>query len=180
MARSAKGAPVSAVLRDPAPSLQPLTVADLSRVMAVEQRAYPFPWTRGNFIDSLAAGYVAKMLVDGDTLLAYFVAMPGVDELHLLNLTVAPQYQGQGHARLLLEVLRACARDRACPSIWLEVRSSNARAQAVYLNNGFERQGLRRGYYPAAAGQREDAVVMRLFVAGGAASEPNRKPDAAG
>ncbi len=171
---------MSAVLRDRAPSLLPLTVADLSRVLAVEQRAYPFPWTRGNFIDSLAAGHVAQMLVDGDTLLAYFVAMPGVAELHLLNLTVAPECQGQGHARLLLEVLRSCARDRACASIWLEVRSSNARAQSVYLVNGFERQGLRRGYYPAAAGQREDAVVMHLVVAGEAGGEPTGERDAAG
>ncbi len=169
---------MSALLCESAPSLQPLTISDLNRVMAVEQSAYPVPWTRGNFIDSLAAGYVAQMLVVGDALLAYFVAMPGVDEMHLLNLTVAPEVQGRGHARLLLEVLRSCARDRACASVWLEVRASNVRAQAIYQRNGFVRHGLRRGYYPAAAGQREDAVVMRLALVEEPAVEASDDPAA--
>ena len=80
--------------------LRPLKACDLDRVLAVEQRAYSFPWTRGNFIDALAAGYLAELWVDAhDDLVGYHVAMVGVDELHLLNLTVAPQWQRLGHAR---------------------------------------------------------------------------------
>ena len=76
-----------------------MTASDVERVQTVEALAYSFPWTRGNFIDSLAAGYLAEVLECEGELLAYFVAMPGVDELHLLNISVAPAHQGQGQDR---------------------------------------------------------------------------------
>jgi len=156
----------SPVAADTTLQFVPMTVADLDRVMAVEALAYSFPWTRGNFIDSIAAGYVMELLVDrrGGALVGYFVAMPGVDELHLLNLTVAPPFQGRGHARALLAALQAHARARRLGSLWLEVRVSNERALNLYRACGFVQNGVRRGYYPAAAGRREDAAVMMLHV----------------
>lgn len=146
--------------------LQPMQTADVEAVLLIEQQAYEFPWTRGNFIDSLAAGYTARILrAEDGRLLGYFLAMEGVGELHLLNITVAPEAQGQGHARCMLDALQALARRLACEQIWLEVRQSNARARAIYLRYGFSEVGQRRAYYPAAQGQREDAVLMSLRLA---------------
>lgn len=143
--------------------LVPMASDWLDAVMAVEQRAYAFPWTRGNFIDSMVAGYPAEILVNHQRqLLGYFVGMHGVDEMHLLNITVAPEFQGQGHARTLFTALLAQSRAAAARKLWLEVRQSNVHAQAVYKRFGFQHIGLRRGYYPAALGQREDAVVMAM------------------
>ena len=148
-----------------ADGLRAMGVQDLDRVLDVEVRAYGFPWSRGNFVDSLAAGYLAECLTAPDgTLIGYFLAMPGVDELHLLNLTVAPEHQGRGHARALLSRVVALARGRGDDAVWLEVRAGNARARDLYLRNGFAEVGLRRGYYPAAASRREDAVLMRRGV----------------
>ncbi len=142
-------------------SLQPMTVADLDRVMAVEAASYAFPWTRGNFVDSLAADYAAGVLLNaGGELLGYFVAMPGVDELHLLNITIAPAARGHGHASRLITALCRLGRARAARQIWLEVRRSNDSAQAVYRHLGFADVGVRKNYYPAPAGRREDAVLM--------------------
>lgn len=142
---------------------EPLTVVDLGAVLAIENVAYEFPWTRGNFIDALAAGNHAQGLRDAaGTLCAYCVAMAGVQEMHLLNLTVAPPYQHRGLARLMLDALVAASGAADARWLWLEVRESNQRAQAVYRRYGFEPIGVRRGYYPAAGGQREDAIVMRL------------------
>jgi ribosomal-protein-alanine N-acetyltransferase len=142
---------------------EPLTVADLGAVLAIENASYEFPWTRGNFIDALAAGNHAQGLRDAaGTLCAYCVAMAGVQEMHLLNLTVAPPCQHRGLARLMLDALVAASGAADARWLWLEVRESNQRAQAVYRRYGFETIGLRRGYYPAAGGQREDAIVMRL------------------
>ena len=142
---------------------EPLTVADLGAVLAIENAAYEFPWTRGNFIDALAAGNHAQGLRDAaGTLCAYCVAMAGVQEMHLLNLTVAPPYQHRGLARLMLDALVAASGAADARWLWLEVRESNQRAQVVYRRYGFEPIGVRRGYYPAAGGQREDAIVMRL------------------
>lgn len=144
-------------------SLQPMLVSDLDEVLALELRAYAFPWSWGNFIDSLAAGYEARVLRSTEgTLLGYFLAMQGVDEMHLLNIAVAPESQGQGHARLLLDALCALAAERGLTQVWLEVRQSNARARAVYARYGFAETGLRRAYYPAGNGLREDAVLMSL------------------
>jgi ribosomal-protein-alanine N-acetyltransferase len=146
-------------------TLRSMTVADLDRVMAIEIQAYSFPWTRGNLIDSLAAGYIAEVLLDAEAdLVGYFVAMRGVDELHLLNLTVAPHRQGRGHGRRLLAAVEAQARDGGLASLWLEVRVSNERAQQMYRSRGFVQSGLRRGYYPAQGLRREDAVVMSLGI----------------
>jgi [ribosomal protein S18]-alanine N-acetyltransferase len=148
---------------------EPMGLADLDEVLAIESAVYEFPWTRGNFIDSLAAGYAACALRDaGGALCAYSVAMPGVQEVHLLNLTVAPAMQHRGLARGLLDALAVEARASDALCLWLEVRQSNARAREVYRRYGFVQVGSRRGYYPAAAGAREDACVMRLALEGGA------------
>ena len=144
----------------PEARFESLTLARLDAVLAVEQRAYTHPWTRGNFTDALASGYQAQVLMAGDHLLGYFVAMQGVDEVHLLNITVTPEYQRQGWARVLLDGLALWSRGRGAQWLWLEVRASNLRARHIYETHGFRRVGERKRYYPAAAGQREDAVVM--------------------
>ncbi len=149
----------------------PMTTAQLDEVMAVEVAAYAFPWSRGNFIDSIAARYPARLLRDpAGALLGYFVAMVGVDEMHLLNITVAPAVQGRGHARFLIGALVDLCRAHAARELWLEVRESNARARRIYQRMGFAQVGVRKAYYPAAAGRREDAVVMsfKLGAAAGA------------
>ena len=154
------------------PALRPMSSLHLNAVLAVEVSAYAFPWSRGNFIDSLAAGHPAWLLIDaGDALLGYFVAMFGVDELHLLNLTVAPAVQGRGHARRLIEALIGLARERRASQLWLEVRESNRRARAMYERLGFVQVGQRKNYYPAGFGRREDAVVMSLQIDPAAATK---------
>jgi len=139
---------------------------DLDAVLAVENAAYEFPWSRGNFIDSLAAGHVCRVLPDGQgRLLGYFVALPGVQEMHLLNLTVAPPDQARGLGRFLLGELMCLCREHGASQLWLEVRPSNQRAMRIYRRFGFEVCSVRRNYYPAARGAREDAIVMSLNVA---------------
>ncbi len=138
------------------------SVLHLDTVMAVELRAYSHPWTRGNFQDALAHGYQMQLLLGGEQLLGYFVAMPGVDEAHLLNITVAPEFQRQGWARMLLDALQLWARGRQAQWLWLEVRVSNQRARAIYEAYGFRKVGERKRYYPAEGDVREDAIVMSL------------------
>lgn len=143
-----------------------LTLADLARVMPIEMAAYSFPWSRGNFIDSLAAGYVGLTLFVGDELVGYGVAMHGVDETHLLNLTVAPAHQRRGHGLRLLDAVVDRARRRHDAALWLEVRESNVRAREIYERYGFRVIGRRKGYYPDTRQRREDAIVMSLSLKG--------------
>ena len=156
----------------PAPVVQfeAMTPAWLDTVTQIEKSAYAHPWSKGNFIDSLNSGYQAQLLTAGIaptvTVLGYFVAMKGVGEVHLLNITVTPLYQRQGWSRLMLDALAIWSRSQSAQWLWLEVRASNARAKAVYERYGFSAVGLRRNYYPAGAtslfgsSQREDAIVM--------------------
>ena len=138
----------------------PMDARNIDAVVQAEQSVHAHPWSRRHFEDVVNSGYQAQVLLGDTTLLAYFVAMPGVGEVHLLNITVVPAFQRQGWARVLLDALVVWARGQGAQSIWLEVRQSNERAIQVYEKHGFRGVGLRRDYYPAAAGQRENALVM--------------------
>jgi ribosomal-protein-alanine N-acetyltransferase len=150
---------MSAVFRTIEAGFEPMTEPRLDEVVAIERRAYGHPWTRGNFSDSLRSGYQGQLLCAGETILGYFVAMRGVDEVHLLNITVDPMYHRQGWGRVMLDALALWARGQGAQWLWLEVRTSNVRAQQVYLRYGYRRVGERKNYYPADHG-REDAIVM--------------------
>jgi ribosomal-protein-alanine N-acetyltransferase len=152
---------MSAVLQ-PEVRLEPLDLARLDDVLHIEQRAYSHPWTRGNFLDSHKAGYQVMTLLGDASVLGYFVAMPGVQEVHLLNITVDPAYQRQGWGIMMLDALVIWSRGQDAKCLWLEVRASNARAIFVYERYGFKRVGERKNYYPLQVGQREHAVVMSL------------------
>jgi ribosomal-protein-alanine N-acetyltransferase len=153
-----------------------MTEADLDDVAEVEKTAYGHPWSRKHFADSIAAGYPAMLLLgellpgevarperpDGLVLLGYLVAMPGVEEVHLLNITVAPPFQRQGWARCLMDALVLWSRGRGALWLWLEVRVGNTPARALYTRCGFAEMGVRKAYYPAGQGRREDGIVMNL------------------
>lgn len=151
---------MSAVLQN-APVLAPMRPEEIDAVMAIEPRAYPFPWTRANFADSLAAGYSAWTCRMEGELIGYAVMMLVLDEAHLLNITVAPDWQRHGYGLLVMHHLFAVARGHGAKRMFLEVRPSNASGQGLYRKLGFETISRRRGYYPAGSG-REDAVVMAL------------------
>jgi ribosomal-protein-alanine N-acetyltransferase len=140
-----------------------MQVDDLAEVLPIEYHIYPYPWTRGNFLDSLYSGYETWVLRDAScTLVGYFLMMLAVDEAHLLNITVHHDLHGRGIGRMMLDKAVALAREKNMRSVLLEVRPSNHRALAVYKQYGFSQIGLRRNYYPAAQNKREDAIVMRL------------------
>ena len=140
-----------------------MTARDLEGVAAVELAAFKFPWSRGNFEDSLKSGHLGIVLRDGGNEVAgYLILMPVVDEMHLLNVTVAPAWQRQGLGHWLLRLARALTLAHGFGSLLLEVRPSNAGAVALYHRSGFAEIGRRKRYYPAENNTREDALVMRM------------------
>jgi ribosomal-protein-alanine N-acetyltransferase len=151
---------MSAVLKEP-PRLAAMRERDLEEVMAIECAIYTHPWTRGNFSDSLHAGYECRTWRLEGELIGYFVLLVAAGEAHLLNLSIAARHQRSGHGRALLREAVEFARRRGARSLFLEVRPSNLAAQALYTRFGFRHIGVRRGYYPAHSG-REDALVLTL------------------
>ncbi|MFO1345612.1 MAG: ribosomal protein S18-alanine N-acetyltransferase [Rhodocyclaceae bacterium] len=149
---------MSAVLA-PRIEMLPMNASDLDDVLAIENTVYPFPWTRGNFADSLAAGYSAWVCRIGGELVGYAVIMMVLDEAHLLNISVDQSRHGMGFGARLLRHAMAVARTLGARMLLLEVRPSNERALQLYTYFGFVRIGVRKAYYPAHDG-REDALVL--------------------
>ncbi|HQU87780.1 MAG TPA: ribosomal protein S18-alanine N-acetyltransferase [Denitromonas sp.] len=140
---------------------RPMAEDDLDWVLLHEADLHPFPWTRGNFEDSLSAGYSCWLMSEGDVAIGYAIVMQIVDEAHLLNFSVVRSAQGRGVGATMLDFLRGALRRRGVTQFFLEVRPSNLAARAVYEKAGFASIGRRKGYYPAENG-REDALVMRV------------------
>lgn len=140
---------------------RPMQLNDLDAIMAIEPYIYPYPWTRGNFSDSLNSGYSAWVLLRNEVIIGYALVMMVLDEAHLLNLSIAKDHQKQGLGRVLLEHMIDIAKNNQAANMFLEVRPSNISAIALYENMGFNEMAIRRSYYPAKNG-REDAVLMGL------------------
>lgn len=157
---------MNAIVKPQEAWFEPMRLEALDGVLYIERQAYEFPWTQGNFSDSLNVGHQAQLLRAGGELLGYFVAMKGFEEVHLLNLTVAPKHQRQGWAHVMLDALAIWSRGQHADWLWLEVRPSNRRAIDLYERFGFRRVGERKDYYPAAQGKRESALVMSLLLGG--------------
>ncbi|MBI4740300.1 MAG: ribosomal protein S18-alanine N-acetyltransferase [Betaproteobacteria bacterium] len=140
--------------------LLPMNVSDVDEVLAIEYRVYAFPWSRGNFTDSMSSGYSCRICRIGGELAGYMVVMMAVDDAHLLNIGVAEKWQGKGFGARLLRHAMTEARLAGAQTLLLEVRPSNASALALYRHFGFRQIGVRCGYYPAGKGVREDALVL--------------------
>jgi ribosomal-protein-alanine N-acetyltransferase len=151
---------MSAVLK-PAPVLAPMREQDLAEVLAIESALYTHAWTRGNFADSLRAGYECRTYRLQGELIGYFVLLAAAGEAHLLNLSIAELHQRRGYGTALLNDATALTRKLGAKNVFLEVRPSNRAAQELYYRYGFRKIAVRRDYYPARGG-REDALVLSL------------------
>ena len=140
-------------------SFREMQTSDLDAVMQIETVNFPFPWTAGNFKDSITSGHDCVVLQMDDSIIGYAILMMVLDEAHLLNISVASSHKGQGLGRHLLDHMMQIGRKKGGLNMFLEVRPSNIAAITLYESIGFNEMGVRPGYYPAHNG-RENAVLM--------------------
>lgn len=147
----------------PVPQLQyrRMRAGDLSEVASLEKSLYAFPWSLGNFRDSVNAGYDCWVVTCGEAVIGYAVLMIALDEAHLLNFAVASDWQNQGIGRGFLSHMVQVAKQAGCLIVYLEVRPSNLSARHLYRTAGFQQIAIRPDYYPAVSG-REDALFLGL------------------
>lgn len=143
--------------------IRPMKEVDIAAVLRVERASYDFPWSAGNFHDSIQAGYSAWVYEVGGEVIGHAVLMAIAGEAHLLNITISPAWRRQGLGHAFLQHVLDTARHHHAQVVFLEVRPSNPGAIALYERTGFEAFALRKAYYPAKEG-REDALVMRRFL----------------
>lgn len=146
-------------------ALRPMCRADLDAVLAIEERVFPQPWTRGFFEKELAtpqASCAVAVLSDGEAgpVVGYSVCWAILDERHLLNVAVHPDHRGLGVGRRLVEAVLEAGRSSGGRVVYLEVRAGNVPARRLYKRLGFRELGVRRGYY----GPGQDAIVMELRI----------------
>lgn len=141
--------------------IEPMTEEDLGEVIGIERQIYEFPWTNGNFLDSLSSGYRCLVLRLGHRLIGYAVMMLGAGEAHLLNLSIDAREQRHGHGTRMLQAIVGAAREYGAVQLFLEVRPSNDAGRLLYAKHGFREIAVRPGYYPARTG-REDALLLAM------------------
>lgn len=139
--------------------IRKMTSFDLEPVMAIENEAYNFPWTMGILSDCLTVGYHCFVYEVDDEIRGYSIMSTVLDEAHLLNLCIAPEYQNKGFGCAFLSWLMNFVREKGAKTLYLEVRASNDSAIQLYHSMGFNETGIRHNYYPAKKG-KEDAHLF--------------------
>jgi ribosomal-protein-alanine N-acetyltransferase len=150
---------MNAQLNQPNVSFREMHASDLDAVMQIEIVNFPFPWTAGNFKDSINSGHICLLLEIDEAVIGYAILMMVLDEAHLLNISVSSAWKGKGWGRHLLNHMMQIGREKGGLNMFLEVRPSNVSAITLYESIGFNEMGMRPGYYPAHNG-RENAVLM--------------------
>jgi ribosomal-protein-alanine N-acetyltransferase len=138
--------------------LRALNLTHLGDIETIERAAYPTPWSRTMFASELAKpSSICLGAFEGDQLVGYCINSRYVDAWHVMNVAVDPGHRRRGIATRLLEALFEMTKNDGRRGYTLEVRVSNLGAIDLYERLGFERRGVRRGYY---TDNREDALVM--------------------
>lgn len=167
---------MSAVVSQDIPVMRPLRSDDLLRVLEVEYSSYDHPWTPGIFRDCLRVGYYCVVVELDNKIVGHGIMSVGVGECHLLNICIHPDYQGRGLGTTLINYLLDVARWKKARIAFLEVRMSNEKAFRLYRQLGFEEIGVRKNYYPASKGRREDARILTLELQPATGAEKDSDP----
>ncbi len=144
--------------------IRTMSYSDLKQVIAIEEKAYPHPWTLGIFRDCLRIGYNAWVMTLDKKIIGYGIVMLSPGEAHILNICIEPGFQKKGLGRYLLRHILKKSTQTDVDMVLLEVRRSNAAAQQLYQSEGFHELGVRKAYYPADKG-REDAIILAKYLA---------------
>ncbi len=146
-----------------APEVREMTLEDVQDVILIEREIFLFPWSIGNFSDSVKAGYVCRVIAKENAILGYGIMMMSPEEGHILTLGIGVDWQKQGLGKVMIDYFSDHARINNAKSILLDVRESNERAIRLYKKMGFEHIAVRKDYYPTMSG-RENALVMKLIL----------------
>ena len=145
-------------------SISPIEAQDFDALYAIEQAAHAVPWSLGTLKNNQDERYLNLKIVEGHQIYGFAICQTVLDEATLFNIAIDPQKQGLGLGRQLLNELITQLRQKGILTLWLEVRESNKKAQALYDSLGFNQVDIRKNYYPTPDGKRENAVVMAAYL----------------
>ncbi len=140
-------------------SIRPMRMEDLKAVLVIEGASFATPWSRQAFTAELRDNEYARYfcLVAAGQVIGYMGLWFILEEGHITNIALSPEYRGKGLGEFLIRsVMQTMNRD-GMERMTLEVRESNLAARKLYERLGFITAGVRKGYY---ADNREDALIM--------------------
>ena len=139
--------------------IEPMTLAHVDGVTAVEEACFSIPWTREDFVREAEENKMAiyRVALDGQKVVGFAGMWHIINEGHITNIAVLEDYRGRQIGESLLLALFEAAEEKEMIGITLEVRMGNAPAQAMYAKHGFKAEGIRKKYYAETG---EDAVIM--------------------
>lgn len=140
-------------------SFRPMTLDDISSIVAIEREAFTSPWSPEAFRSELKHNHFAKYTVmeRSGEVIGYGGMWIIIDEAHITNIAVKASCRGKGYGEQMLRVLQQAAMNNGAVSMTLEVRVSNEVAQGLYRKLGFRPSGVRPNYY---TDNQEDALIM--------------------
>lgn len=136
-----------------------LTVEMLDELMPIEQACHSHPWSQKTFASCIGGRYFGEVAKQELETVGFYVGEYILGDATLMDICIAPNMQGKGLGKQLLQQFIEQAKVQGATQIWLEVRASNINALMLYINHGFIEQSRRVGYYPKEVGY-EDAIVM--------------------
>ena len=145
-------------------TISPIEAQDFDALYAIEQAAHAVPWSLGTLKNNQGERYLNLKIAEGHQIYGFAICQTVLDEATLFNIAIAPQKQGLGLGRQLLNGLITRLRQKGILTLWLEVRESNKKAQVLYDSLGFNQVDVRKNYYPTPDGKRENAVVMAAYL----------------
>lgn len=147
-------------------SISSMKVSEIDQVVKIERLSFPTPWSPHAFYSELTENLCACYVVakEGVRVIGYAGMWVLIDEAHVTNIAVHPDFRRRGIGEKLLKELITRAASRGARRLTLEVRPSNEAAQRLYTKFGFEPKGVRKGYY---TDNREDAIIMWLEIDAG-------------
>lgn len=134
---------------------------DIARLLVIANEAATSAfWSEEKYLQRIAGDSgVVLVWQDSDGITGFLVAHVVAGECEIENIAVTSNHRREGHGRRLVEAAISAAKERACQSVWLEVRESNRAARQLYKSLGFGQAGRRRRYY---RDPEEDALVLKL------------------
>lgn len=141
-----------------------ITNEHVSTLLPIENACHSHPWSEKTFRSCIGGRYFGFFAQNQGEIIGFYIADLVADEVTLMDICIAPAYQGKGYGKALMLHLHQQAINKAAATLLLEVRAKNISALMMYINDGFIEVGRRTGYYPSAIGY-EDAIVMKKSMA---------------
>lgn len=140
-------------------NIRPMKLEDVDQIWEIEKLSFRTPWSRESFVEEMQNNQKARYVVAelGDTIVGYGGMWFIVDEAHITNIAVHPDYRGQKIGEKIVEAMIEAANKEGIHSLTLEVRTTNKPAINLYKKQGFREAGIRKGYYTDTG---DDALIM--------------------